>query len=82
MAEQFLHRADVVALLQQVGVEGMTEGMARRLLGNVGAADGICHGPLEDGFMEKDAQRSATDTILQSRRREDRRTRATVRDPR
>ena len=30
----------------------MTEGIARRLLGNPGAADGILHRALENGFME------------------------------
>ena len=34
MAQQFLHRANVIAALQQMRGEGMTEGMRRSQLGD------------------------------------------------
>src|SRR6266545_6900268 len=52
MAEQLLHRADVVALFQQVGGKRVAEGVASRRLGNPGAADGIRHRALENGFVK------------------------------
>ena len=41
MAEQFLHRADVVAVLQQVGREAVAEGVATRRLFDVCGTNGL-----------------------------------------
>src|SRR5439155_426848 len=50
----------------------MTEGMACGLLGNPGAADGILHGPLENGFMEVVTATLPGETLhVEARGRED-----------
>lgn len=52
VAKKLLDGADVVALLQQVGGKRVTEGVARRRLGDPGGTDRILHRPLEHGFVE------------------------------
>ena len=46
VAEQFLYRADVVAGLQEMGGEGMAEGMSGCGFGDAGGADGVLDRPL------------------------------------
>ena len=50
--EQFLHGADIVAVLEQVGRERMAEGVARCRLRDARAADGIPDGTLHDGLVQ------------------------------
>ena len=52
VAKKLLDGADVVALLQQVGGKRVTEGMARRRLGDPGGTDGILHRSLKHGFVK------------------------------
>jgi hypothetical protein len=52
VAKKLLDGADIVALLQQVGGKRVTEGVARRRLGDPGGTDRILHRPLEHGFVE------------------------------
>ena len=52
VAEELLHGADVVAVLQEMGGEGVAEGVAGRRLGDPGEADGGAHGLLEDRLVE------------------------------
>jgi hypothetical protein len=49
-AEQFLHRADVVAVLEPMGSEAMTPGVTARGLGDAGLAYGGLHRAL-DGLL-------------------------------
>lgn len=51
VAEQFLHRANVIAVFKQMGGEGVTERMAGRPLGDAGFLDGDFHGALEAMFI-------------------------------
>jgi hypothetical protein len=55
VAEEFLHRADVVAVFEQVGRKRMAEGVAAGPLGDSALAHGIGHGALDDGFVEVEA---------------------------
>jgi hypothetical protein len=52
VAEELLDGADVVVVLEQVGREGVSEGVARGELGNARGADGVLHRALENGFVE------------------------------
>ena len=52
MAEQLLDGADVVAVLQQVGGEAVTEGMAGSVLDQPGSAHGVPEGALDRGLVE------------------------------
>ena len=52
MAEELLDGADVVAGLEQVGGEGVAEGVAGGVLGDAGAPDGLLHGALDDGRVD------------------------------
>ncbi len=51
VTQQFLHRADVVAALQQVGREGMAQGVRRGRLGNSCLDQGALDGPLQGLFV-------------------------------
>ena len=50
VSEQFLHRADVVSALQQMGGKTVPEGVAAGGLGDAGVADGVFHGVLQVFF--------------------------------
>lgn len=52
VAEQFLHRANIVTVLQQVGREGVAQGMAPRMRGEPSLATGFFDCFLQDGFVE------------------------------
>jgi len=52
MAEQFLDGTDVVALFEEVGSEGMSEGVAACVLGAAGAIDGDFDCALKDGWID------------------------------
>lgn len=52
VAEELLHRADVVAPLQEVRREGMAEGVAGDPLVEAGFSSRILHGPLHDALVE------------------------------
>ena len=72
MAEQFLDGPDVVALLQQVCGEGVTEGMAGGRLGNAGRANRVLYSPLEHRFVEMVAAPLASKPVdVGASRRED-----------
>src|SRR5439155_16843890 len=72
VAEQFLDRADVVALLEQMGGEGVTESVAGRRLREAGGADRFLDGPLENGFVEMMTAPLASEAVhIEARGRED-----------
>jgi hypothetical protein len=50
--EELLHGADVVAVFQQVGGEGVAEGVGAGALGDAGMPDRVSDRPLKDGLME------------------------------
>ena len=50
MTQQFLHRADVVASLQQMGGEGMAQRVRRRRLVDAGLLRGQLEGTLEVAY--------------------------------
>ncbi len=50
VAEELLDGPDVVIVFQQVGSEGVAEGMARGGLGEARRTDRVLYGALEDGF--------------------------------
>ena len=52
VAEEFLNGADVVTGLQEVGGEGVTEGVSGDVFGDAGLADGLFDGALESGRVE------------------------------
>src|SRR3954471_11525386 len=52
VAEEFLDGADVVAGLEEMGGEGMAEGVATDWFGNLAELDGVADGALEDEFVE------------------------------
>jgi len=52
VSEQFLDRANIVPIFEQVRREGVAQGMAARVLGEPGFATGFFDRFLEDGFME------------------------------
>jgi hypothetical protein len=49
VAKKLLHRADVVAVLQQMGRERVAEGVAARVLGDSSKAKGAADGALDAG---------------------------------
>jgi len=51
MAQQFLHRADIVARLQQVRGKGMAQHVAIDAFVNTGLAGGPVNGLLQRAFM-------------------------------
>jgi len=55
VVETLLDGADVVAILQQPGGEGLPEGMACAGLGAPGGAARLLHRPLEEGFVHAGA---------------------------
>ena len=61
--KELLDRTNVVAILQQVGGEGVAEGMAGGVLGKAGPSDGVLDGALEYGFVEMVAPPLAGDAI-------------------
>ena len=48
VAQQLLDGADVVAVLEQVGREGVPQGVRAGPLGDAGPPDRLLDGPLED----------------------------------
>ena len=52
MAEELLDRADVAAVFEQVGSEGMAEGVACGALRDARREDGAAHGVLDDGLVQ------------------------------
>ena len=52
MTEEFLDGADVVAVLEKVGFEGMAEGVAADAFGEVGGSGGLFECFLESAFVE------------------------------
>ncbi len=52
MAEELLDGADVVAVLEQVGGEGVAEGVTGDALGEAGQGGGLLDGALEAGGAE------------------------------
>jgi len=52
VAEEFLNGADVVAILEQVGREGMAEGVTGGPIRDAAAPDGIASGGLNGGFVQ------------------------------
>lgn len=72
VAEQFLDRADVLAVLEEVGGEGMAQGVTGRSLAESGSQDGFAHGSLDDGFVQVVAAGlSRLDVAVCAGRRED-----------
>ncbi len=59
VAEEFLDGSDVVAGLEQVGGEGVSERVARRGHADSGSSHGVLHGPLQDRFVQVVAARSS-----------------------
>ena len=52
VAEEFLDGADVVSVLEEVGGEGVAQGVTGGGLGDARGSDGLFHGPLNHGRME------------------------------
>lgn len=52
VAEQLLDRADVVAVFEQVGREGVAQRVAGDALGNAGCRAGAADGALEHGLVQ------------------------------
>jgi hypothetical protein len=52
VTEEFLDGADVVAVLQKMGGEGVTEGVTTDALGDFGGANGLVEGFLDTAGME------------------------------
>jgi hypothetical protein len=50
VTEEFLNGTDVVAVLEQVGGEGVAEGVATAMFRDFGTADGISNGFLDHVF--------------------------------
>src|SRR5437667_458151 len=63
VTEELLDDADVVVVLEQVGREGVSEGVARGELGNARGTDGVLHRALEDGFVEMMAPPLTGETV-------------------
>ena len=63
VAQQVLDRADVIAVLQQVGCKGMTQGMRGRRLGNAGGHDRALERPLESLVIQMMAPHHASARI-------------------
>ena len=71
VAEDLLHRADAVAALQQVGGEGVAEGVAGHPLVETSLARCILHCPLQDALMEVMASLQAARIFPARARRKD-----------
>jgi hypothetical protein len=72
VAEELLHGPDVVVVLEQVGGERVSEGVAGGDLGNARGTDGVLHGTLENGFVQMVAATLPAETIhVESRGGED-----------
>ena len=72
VAEQLLNRADVVAVLEQVGGEGVAEGVTGDALGDAGELRGLVDGMLQAGRVEVMAAEAAGERVdRQCGRRED-----------
>jgi hypothetical protein len=52
MAQQLLHRSDVVPVLQQMGGEGVSEGVTSCALGDPGPPNGIPDGALDGRLVQ------------------------------
>ena len=52
MAQQFLDRPNIIAVLKQMGGKRMPEGVATGRFGDPGSPNGFFDRPLQDGFME------------------------------
>ncbi len=52
MSEEFLYGADVVAILEEVGCEGVAEGVGGDGLFVLGEFGGFSNGSLGNGFIE------------------------------
>jgi len=52
VAEEFLDRADIVAVLEEVRHERMPQGVAARRLGEAACANGAFDSPLKHGFVK------------------------------
>jgi hypothetical protein len=52
MAQEFLHGADIVTVLEQVGGEAMAEGVASDALVEAGGAGGLADGSLQAAFVQ------------------------------
>ena len=52
MAKQLLHGTDVGSVRQQVGGEGMTQGMGRHPLGEIGSPGRLADGILKSGILD------------------------------
>jgi hypothetical protein len=52
MAQELLHRADIVAILEEVRRERVPKGMTRGPLAESGLSDGLMHGALQHGFVQ------------------------------
>ena len=64
MTEEFLDGADVVAVLEEVGGEGVAEGMTTDALGDGGRSNGLFEGFLESAFVKVIALPFKRDFIL------------------
>jgi len=51
MAQEFLHRPDIVTAFQKLCGKGMAEGVAGRPFGEAGLANGLLERLLQDGFI-------------------------------
>ena len=52
VAQELLDGADVVTVLQEMGGEGVPEGVATRRFGDAGPPHRTLHGPLENRFVQ------------------------------
>ena len=52
VTEEFLHCANVVACIEQMGGEGMTKSMATCWFGDSGLPDGLLHSTLNDSLVK------------------------------
>jgi len=52
MAQQFLNRADVIPIFQQMGRKRVAESVTTRTLAQAGFSGCLFDSPLQDGFME------------------------------
>src|SRR5688572_543255 len=71
MAQELLHRPDVVAILHQVRREGVAKGVAGRALRDPGGEDGFLHRPLKRGLVQVVAiPQAAVEVACRAHRRE------------
>lgn len=57
MAKQFLNGSNIISRFQQVCREAMSERMTSGMLRNSGRNDGFVEGPLDNGWVTKEAAR-------------------------